>query len=103
MPSRLEMLEQLVAKGSNDPFPHYALAMEYRSQGRDEDALRLFHQLRDKFPHYVPQYLMAGQTCQKLGRLDEARAWFTAGIAAARSARDMHALGELETALASLP
>ena len=38
-----------------------------------------------------------------MGRVDDARAWLTAGIAAARAARDGHSLGELETALAALP
>jgi tetratricopeptide (TPR) repeat protein len=102
MPSRLEVLEQMVAKGVNDAFPMYGLALEYRSAGRDQDAIRAFENLRAKFPNYVPQYLMCGQLLEKLGRKDDARTWFEAGIAAARTARDTHSLGELESALAGL-
>jgi tetratricopeptide (TPR) repeat protein len=102
MPTRLEVLEKMVAKAPDDPFPYYGLALEYRGQGRDDDALRTFEQLRAKFPDYVPQYLMAGQILQKLGRRDAARECFEAGIAAARKARDSHALGELESALAGV-
>ena len=102
MPSRLEMLEQMIAKGVNDAFPMYGLALEYRSAGRENDAVRAFENLRAKFPGYVPQYLMCGQLLEKLGRKDDARAWFEAGIASANKARDMHAVGELESALAGL-
>lgn len=102
MPTRLEVLESMVARGPNDPFPYYGLAMEYRSAGREEDALRAFETLRARFPNYVPQYLMAGQLCQKLGRPDAAREWYGAGIEVARAMRDAHALGELEAALASV-
>lgn len=102
MPTRLEILEQMVARGGGDPFPFYGLALEYRSAGRDEDALATFARMREKFPAYVPQYLMAGQLCERLGRKDDARAWLEAGVSAARTARDSHALGELESALAAL-
>jgi tetratricopeptide (TPR) repeat protein len=102
MSKRLEFLEQLVAKSPSDPMPYYGLALEYRSAGRDDDALRAFETVRARFPTYVPQYLMAGQLCQKLGRLDAAREWLNAGIAVARDARDAHALGELESALAGV-
>lgn len=102
MPTRLEVLEQMVARGGNDPFPYYGLALEYRSQGRDEDALRTFGEMRTKFPGYVPQYLMAGQIYERLGQREMAREWFEAGIVAARAARDAHALGELEGALAGV-
>ncbi len=103
MASRLEVLQQLVARGASDPFPYYGLALELRSAGREEDAVEAFRSLRAKFPDYVAQYLMAGQLLQKLGRIDDAREWLTAGVEVARSARDSHAAGEIEAALAGLP
>jgi tetratricopeptide (TPR) repeat protein len=99
---RLEALEKMVASGPKEPFPYYALALEYRSVGRVEDALNLFARMRSEFASYVPQYLMAGQMLAELGRKDEARAVLEAGIVAARAARDSHAAGELESALAGL-
>jgi hypothetical protein len=102
MPTRLEVLEQMVARGVTDAFPMYGLALEYRSAGRADDALRTFATLRARFPAYVPQYLMAGQLCQQLGRAGDAREWFTLGAEAARASRDAHALSELEGALAAL-
>ena len=53
-------------------------------------------------PEYVAMYLMCGDVLSKLARKDEARAWYEAGIAAAKAKGDAHALGELESALAGL-
>lgn len=100
---RLPALELMASRSASDPFPHYCLAQEYRSRGRHDDAVTAFTTLRERFPAYVPQYLMAAQLLHELGRDADARDWLNAGIAAARSARDGHSLGELESLLASLP
>jgi len=103
MPSRLEALEKMVASGVDNPMAWYGLAMEYRGAKRFDDALRTFERTREKYPGYVAQYLMAAQMLHELARPAEARAWCEDGIAAARTARDGHAAGELEGLLASLP
>ncbi len=99
---RLAFLEQLVASGTKDTMAHYGLAQEYRSLGRISDAEKTFLTLRVLDASYVPQYLMAGQMFESAGRKDDAQAWYEAGIAAAQASRNSHALGELESALASL-
>jgi predicted Zn-dependent protease len=102
MNKRLAFLEQHCASGSADSFAYYGLGMEYRKEGRVEDAIATFERLRAKDAAYVPMYLMAGQTLIDANRPDEARAWLEAGITAAKAKHDSHALGELESALASL-
>lgn len=99
---RLAFLEQLVASGTQDPMPHYGLAQEYRSLGRIDDAEQAFSKLRALHPSYVPQYLMAGQMFETAGRTADAQAWYESGIEEATRARNSHALGELQSALASL-
>jgi tetratricopeptide (TPR) repeat protein len=99
---RLPMLEKMTAAGSKDPFAWYCLAMEYGNLGRIEDALKTFGQLRDLDASYVPMYLMCGTLLAKAGRPDEARQWFTEGMAAARHKGDAHALSELSSAHAAL-
>jgi predicted Zn-dependent protease len=96
------MLEKLTAAGQADPFAWYGLAMEYRSLGREDDALRTFETLRSRDPSYVPMYLMAGQMLVRAGRRDEARGWVERGVEQARAKRDDHALSELEGLLAEL-
>lgn len=102
MNKRLAFLEQHCASGSADSFAFYGLAMEYRKEGRVDDAVATFGKLREKDAAYVPMYLMAGQTLIDAGRSDEARSWLQSGIDVAKAKRDSHALGELESALASL-
>jgi predicted RNA polymerase sigma factor len=99
---RLAMLEQLLAKGSSDPFHHYAHAMELRSVGRREDALAAFGAVAERFADYVPTYLMAAQLAGELGKRAEARAFCERGIDTARRKRDEHALSELTTFLQTL-
>lgn len=102
MNKRLMFLEQHVAAGGADAFAYYGLGMEYRKEGRLDEAVATFAKLRDKDPDYVPVYLMAGQALIDAGKPADARSWLEAGIAAASRKSDGHALGELESALASL-
>ena len=98
MSKRLAYLEKITSEGSNDPFAWYGLALEYKTLGRIDDALRTFETLRAKTPDYVPMYLLCGQMLVDAAR-DGAREWLEAGVAAAKAKRDTHALGELEAAL----
>ncbi len=102
MNKRLAFLEQHCASAGADSFAFYGLGMEYRKEGRVDDAVATFDKLKDKDPDYLPLYLMAGQTLIDAGRAVEAKAWLEAGIAVAQRKGDSHALGELESALASM-
>jgi tetratricopeptide (TPR) repeat protein len=99
---RLELLEDLVRSGRADSFARYGLAMEYRREGRIEDALGAFEALRKADPAYVPPYLMAGQMLSDAGRAAEARRWLEQGLEQARAKGDTHAASELEQALAAI-
>ncbi len=102
MNKRLAFLEQHCASAGADSFAFYGLGMEYRKEGRVDDAIATFNKLRDKDADYIPLYLMAGQTLIDAARGDEAKSWLEAGIAVAQRKGDSHALGELESALASM-
>jgi predicted Zn-dependent protease len=101
MSKRLAYLEKITSDGSTDPFAWYGLALEYKTLGRVDDALRTFTALRSKNPDYVAMYLMCGQMLADVGRA-EAREWLEAGVNVAAAKRDTHALGELEAALDAL-
>jgi predicted Zn-dependent protease len=102
MNKRLAFLEHHVATGAADSFAFYGLGMEYRKEGRIDDAVATFAKLKDKDPDYLALYLMAGQTLIDAGRPAEARAWLETGIAVAQKKGDGKTLGELESALATL-
>ena len=99
---RIATFKSFVARSPADPFPRYGLAMEHKGQGQLDEAWAVFAELMDKFPDYVPTYLMAGGTLAALGRRDEAANIYRKGIEVAGRRGDTHARGELESALAEL-
>jgi predicted Zn-dependent protease len=99
---RLAYFEKVTSEGNTEPMALYGLAMEYRSLGRHVDALGAFERLRAAHPGYVAAYLMCGQMLEQMTRPDDARAWYEAGVAAAREKRDGHAESELSAAIAAL-
>lgn len=103
MSQRLAMFDKIIAKGSSDPFVFYGRAMELRGLGRGAEALEAFAAMREQFPSYVPQYLMAGQLATELGQLPLARELLEQGRQQAELAGDSHAHSELTSALSSLP
>ena len=103
MSKRLEMFDKMIAKGSNDPFVFYGQAMELRGLGHSAEALEAFGELRQRFPSYVPTYLMAGQLAAEVGQYQLAREFMEHGQRQAEQAGDSHAHSELTSALSSLP
>ena len=101
--SRIETLKGFISQRPADPFPRYALALEYKNAGRLDEARATFEELLQAHPAYTAAYLHAGNTLLALGRRDDARAVYTRGVEACARAGDAHARGELEGALASLP
>ncbi len=99
---RLQAFRRLVDRTPDDAFARYSLAMSLRSAGRQEAAAEQFAELARRQPDYVPTYLMWGQVLQALGRRDQARLAYEAGVAAARAAHNDHALSELTQAADAL-
>jgi tetratricopeptide (TPR) repeat protein len=97
--SRVEALRAFIASHPKDPFPRYALAMEFKNGNRFTEARDAFAELLRDHADYVAAYLHAGNTHLALGDRDAARAAFARGIEAATRKGDGHALGELQSAL----
>ena len=102
-PSRIELLRGFIEQRPADPFPRYALALEYKNAGQLELAWETFSTLMNSHGDYVAAYLHAGNTLVALGRVTEARAVFERGLEACTRRGDAHARGEIEGALALLP
>lgn len=93
--SRKQQIEEMLADDPHDSFLRYGLAMEHVSAGQDEEAVRCFEVLLQTTPDYIPGYMQAGRALARLNRLEDARAIFQAGIAAARQQGDLHAAEEM--------
>ncbi len=100
--TRRDMLEEMLRDDPADPFLHYGLAMEFVAGGEDADAVLAFERLIVVAPEYVPAYLQAGQALVRLGRTEEAKSVFEAGIATARRTNDAHAAEEMQGMLMNL-
>jgi predicted Zn-dependent protease len=94
--TRKEQLQEMLAEQPDDAFLHYGLAMEYVSEGNDEEAVKTFRALCRTSPDYVPAYHQAGQALVRLGRPQEASAMLGEGVAAARRQGDQHAAEEMQ-------
>jgi predicted Zn-dependent protease len=96
---RIATFKSFITRSPVDPFPRYGLAMEHKTRGELAQAWAAFSELLDNFPDYVPTYLMAGGTLAGLGRKADAAAVYRRGVEAATRKGDLHARGELESAL----
>lgn len=99
---RVSILKSFAEKRPQDPFPRYALAMEYKTAGDGEAAWRTFAALIADHPDYVPCYSPAGEVLMQLGRVAHARAVCAQGVEAANRKQDAHAREHLESMLAQL-
>lgn len=100
--SRADTLRAFIATRPQDPFPKYALALEYKNAGQLAEAADQFQILMRDHAEYVAAYLHAGNTHLALGDREAARAAYARGIEVATQRGDAHARGELEGALGSL-
>ena len=99
---RIEQLKAFAETKPSDPFPRYALALEYRKQGQPEAAQTVFDELLTSYSEYLATYLMCGQNLIALNRRSDAAGVLQRGIALASKQGNMHAKAELEGALAEI-
>jgi thioredoxin-like negative regulator of GroEL len=102
MPARLEILRSLVVQGAADPFAHYGLAMELRTQGQWQEAWQIFEALLQSHPDYVAAYAPAADALVSLGRNEEARNILRQGIKQCECKGQSHARDQLQAALAAI-
>lgn len=99
MSSRLETLRGLLDQDPANSRFRYMLAMELVNSGELEAAVAEFTALIEKDVSYGAGYFHCGQTLEKLGRLDDARAFYRRGITATGASGDAHTQSELQGAL----
>jgi tetratricopeptide (TPR) repeat protein len=93
----------MVAQNPSDAFARYGLAMELVKSGDLRSAVGEFRALLEQNPNYAAAYFHGGQTLEKLGEVEEARALYEEGIQATSRTGDGHTRSELQAALDLLP
>ena len=93
----------MVAQNPADAFARYGLAMELVKSGDLANGVAEFRALLGHNPDYAAAYFHGGQALEKLGDLEQARAFYEKGIAVTSRTGDAHTRSELQAALDMLP
>jgi tetratricopeptide (TPR) repeat protein len=99
---RIEMLLGFIQQKPHDPFPRYALALEFKNAARLAEAKEQFDILMREHPDYTVGYLHAGNLSLAMGERAAAASIYRVGIDVCVRRGDAHARGELEGALAAI-
>jgi tetratricopeptide (TPR) repeat protein len=93
----------MLAQNPADAFARYGLAMELVKGGELENAVVEFRALLEHDPNYAAGYFHGGQALEKMGDVEQARAFYEKGIEVTSRTGDGHARSELQAALDMLP
>ena len=93
------MLKSLLAQDPKNTFARYGLAMEYANTGQPAEAVAEYRLLMENNPDYAAAYFHCGQTLERMGQLDDARATYQQGIDVTTRIGDLHTRSELQGAL----
>jgi Tfp pilus assembly protein PilF len=102
MAGRIDTIKSLLEQDPGNSRFRYMLAMETLNAGDLEAAAAIFRELIERDNSYSAAYFHGGQTLEKLGKIDDARALYRDGIDATTRNGDAHTRSELEGALALL-
>lgn len=94
---RIKMLEKFANEDPSDPFPIYALALEYQLVDKVK-AKSLFDRLLSHFKEYLPTYYMAGSFYLEQDA-SRAREIFEHGLTLAKKQRNNTTQREIQAAL----
>jgi Tfp pilus assembly protein PilF len=97
--SRIDALKGMLEQDPSNSRFRYMLAMEYANSGDLESAAAQFNEILTDDSTYSAAYFHGGQTLEKLGRINDARALYIRGIEATTKNGDMHTRSELQGAL----
>lgn len=97
--SRIDALTGMLERDPDNSRFRYMLAMEHVNAGDLEKAAAQFNEILSRDSLYSAAYFHGGQTLEKLGRTDEARALYLRGIEATSRNGDTHTRSELQGAL----
>jgi hypothetical protein len=95
--NRISQLESFAREDPNDPFNHYALALEYLKTDQAK-ALEQFEGLLRSHPDYLPTYYPFAHLLIDMRLTDRGEEIFKLGIEKARMLKDTKTQRELQAA-----
>jgi tetratricopeptide (TPR) repeat protein len=100
---RIEVFKNMAAQDPANVLARYGLAMEHVKINEFEEAVKWFQSVLEVNPNYAAAYFHCGQTYEKMGDVDAARAIYQKGIEVTTRTGDGHTRAELQGALDLLP
>lgn len=95
--NRVSILRQYIQEEPENPFNHYALALEIKDLN-PEEAEKLFAFLLHQYPDYLPVYYSSAQFFFELDQLARAKEIYEKGIQLAQLQQEEKTLKELKNA-----
>jgi tetratricopeptide (TPR) repeat protein len=99
MEDRKKWIQNMLATQADDPFLHYALALENQKDGMIAEAIEIMDKLLTNFPDYQATYYQLGKLYESIGENEKAVDTFLDGRRLAKKNGDIKAAGELSEAL----
>lgn len=99
--TRLEFLQETLARNPDETFARYGLALEL-AKIAPEEAWKHFEYLLTRHPEYSATYYQAGMFLIQHGRREEAQKVLAQGVDVTRRQGKQHAQSELQAALDEL-
>ncbi|MCW5912905.1 MAG: tetratricopeptide repeat protein [Cyclobacteriaceae bacterium] len=96
--TRIQMLEKFMQNEPGDPFPVYALALEYQRLDKPK-ARQLFELVLAKHPDYLPAYYMAGNFFLGQNEVDRAIEVLQRGLTLAKAQNNQATVREIQAVL----
>lgn len=97
--SKIKQLARQIKDDPGDSFSKFALALEFRKQGKFKNARILFEDILKRDPDYVGVYYHLGKLYEMHDRLREARKMYEDGIPKAEQQQKKRTKSELQEAL----
>lgn len=101
-PDRLAALQSFYEEDPDDAFTRFGLAREHLKRGNADRALTLFEALVEDEPAYTGTYYHLGKLYERLGRPEDAKATYQAGVSVCEEQGATKDLSELRDALMQL-
>lgn len=97
--SKIKQLARQIKHNPGDSFSKFALALEFRKQGKFKNARILFEDILKHDPDYVGVYYHLGKLYEMHDRLQDARDMYEKGIPKAEQQQKKRTKSELQEAL----
>ena len=102
MSARIEMLNEMLKAEPNDPFLHYALALEFEKAEQIHKAITSLENLKSQQPEYLPTNYKLGKLYELILNNIAAIEVYKLGVILAKKTNEMKTLGELNEAIMNL-